>query len=172
MPQVNAAFNHIAISVPDAEAAVQWYTEILGFRVIVPVTTRRNTDAEGADMLTALYGPEMKEMKLAILSTGNDVGVEIFEFVDPPYNGPAKRIDWDTDTYTQGGVFHFCFTVADVDETLAKALTAGARSIGGVLQPVPGIKCCYLQDPWGNTIELLDTTINQLFLTHFQCFAK
>lgn len=53
MPQFNAPFNHIALSVPDAEAAVEWYTKVFGFQVIIPTTTRRNTDPEGGQILAS-----------------------------------------------------------------------------------------------------------------------
>jgi len=33
-------------------------------------------------------------MKLALLSCGNDIGFEIFEFVDPGYNGPKDAVPW------------------------------------------------------------------------------
>lgn len=116
------------------------------------------------NLTQTVYGPELKEMKLAILSCGNDVAMEIFQFVDPPYSGPTTRVDWNPDTYTRGGVFHFCLTVPDVETTVAEAVTAGARRVGGMIEPLPGHKACYLQDPWGNTLELLSCTINQLYL--------
>ncbi|KAF5010404.1 hypothetical protein FDECE_3456 [Fusarium decemcellulare] len=162
----NANFNHIAIAVPDGEAAVEWYTKVLGFEVLIPLTTRKASDPEGP-LLTAIYGKELKEMKLAILSAGNDVGVEIFEFVDPPYNGPKERIDWNPNTYTRGGVFHYCFTVFDLDDRVEKAVAAGAKVVGEITEPVPGGKTCYLQDPWGNVVELLSCSFGQLFIKNF-----
>ncbi|RTE71761.1 hypothetical protein BHE90_013840 [Fusarium euwallaceae] len=167
MATYNANFNHIALSVPDGESAVEWYTKVLGFKVISPLTLTKKTDPQGP-LMTAIYGSELNQVKLAILSAGNDVGVEIFEFVDPPYNGPTRRIDWNPNTYTQGGVFHFCFTVPDVEATVAKAVAAGGRIVGQITEPVPGHKACYTQDPWGNTIEVMDCSFNQLFLSNFK----
>jgi len=37
-------------------------------------------------------------MKLALLSCGNDIGFEIFEFVDPGYNGPKDAVPWTLQT--------------------------------------------------------------------------
>lgn len=36
MAQPNCAFNHLALSVPNIDEAVEWYTKLFGFRVIVP----------------------------------------------------------------------------------------------------------------------------------------
>ena len=105
--------------------------------------------------------------KLAILSGGNGVGFELFEFVDPKYNGPEKRIDWNPDTYTRGGVFHFCLTVPDVVETAKKAVELGGKQVGEMMLLVDGEKAIYMQDPWGNVCELLSCGIEFLFLKRF-----
>lgn len=39
MAAANANASHIAISVPDAEKAIDWYTKILGLHVLVPLRT-------------------------------------------------------------------------------------------------------------------------------------
>lgn len=44
MSSVNPSFNHLAISVPDAEAAVKWYTDVFGFRVVQEVTLQTAKD--------------------------------------------------------------------------------------------------------------------------------
>ncbi|KIX08856.1 uncharacterized protein Z518_03513 [Rhinocladiella mackenziei CBS 650.93] len=145
-PILNANFNHVAVSVPDADAAVAWYTELFGFRVISPV-----------------YGPEFKAMKIALLSCGNGVGFEIFEFPEPKYSGPHKRIDWGPETYTKGGYFHLCLTVPNVEEKVKEAVKKGA-SVVGEMDLAGGERTAYLQDPWGNVVELLSLTFDQLFL--------
>jgi predicted enzyme related to lactoylglutathione lyase len=103
-------------------------------------------------------------MKLALLSTGNDVAIEIFEFVEPKYNGPQGLEPWKPDTYTRGGVFHFCLTVADVDGKIAEVLAKGGKLVGKATELPTGVKTAYLQDPWGNVVELLDVTFGRLFL--------
>ncbi|KAF5003206.1 hypothetical protein FDECE_10224 [Fusarium decemcellulare] len=132
-------FNHVAISVPDAAAAVKWYTEVLGFRVLVPLSTSKPAGAKGP-LVTAIYGEELKEMKLAILTGGNDIGVEIFQFVDPPYDGPAERESWGPRTYTRGGFFHICITVPNVEEYQQMIVAAGGKLCGSMTEPGDGQK--------------------------------
>ncbi|KAI6311646.1 hypothetical protein MCOR29_008221 [Pyricularia oryzae] len=93
--------------------------------------------------------------------------MEIFEFVDPPYNGPNPRADWNTNMYTKGGAFHFSLTVRNLDEKVAEAVQAGGKIIGEVTEIIPGTKMCYIQDPWGNVVELLNHTFTQLWLKVF-----
>ena len=95
---------------------------------------------------------------------GNGVALEIFEFVDPPYKGPKQRLDWNPDTYTQGGFFHICLTVADVEDIASKVVEEGGKQVGEPLDLGPaGDKSVYLQDPWGNVVEVMSCTFEQLF---------
>ncbi|KIX06650.1 uncharacterized protein Z518_04626 [Rhinocladiella mackenziei CBS 650.93] len=157
-PRSIVNFNHVAISVPDAKAAVEWYTGLFDFKEIVPLNEMRSDADRG------VYGSEFKSMKLAILACGNGVGLEIFEFTDPKYNGPTERVNWNPDTYTRGGFFHICLTVADVEATMKEAVERGARVVGRNVTLVEDEKAVYLQDPWGNVVELLSCSCEQLFL--------
>lgn len=44
-----------------------------------------------------------------------------------------------------------------------KAIAAGARQVGDIIETVPGSKTVYLQDPWGNTFEFLSDTLAHFF---------
>lgn len=95
---------------------------------------------------------------------GNGVAFEIFEYIDPKYNGPEKRIDWNRETYTKGGVFHICVTVIDVDVKTAECIGMGAKQVGETVVLTPSYRAAYLQDPWGNVVELLNCSMQELFL--------
>ncbi|OAG35134.1 hypothetical protein AYO21_10701 [Fonsecaea monophora] len=165
MPAVtNALANHIAISVSDGEAAVKWYKEVLGLREIVPLQTVSASGPDRGPTLRQIYGPGLEEMKLAILSTGNGVGIEIFEFTNPPYKGPSEPVKFGPDVYARGAFFHVCFTVPDVKATAEIAVKLGGRICGEPSQPLSGIDVVYLQDPWGNTLEFLPLGWEQLWL--------
>jgi len=152
--------NHIAISVPDVEAAVKWYTEILGFRKLrqtVRCTDRRvSPDAD----IFKIYGEQLQALKIAFLTSGNGVGVELFEFVDPPMKHPASF------DFTRGGVFHICVTTSDPEGLCAKAVAAGAKKIRQTVMPYKHLDeddiALYIQDPWGTVIEFLSCSFEQL----------
>jgi catechol 2,3-dioxygenase-like lactoylglutathione lyase family enzyme len=152
--------NHIAISVPDVEAAVKWYTEIFGFRKLqqsVSLTDRRMTPEAS---IFKIYGDALQVVKIAFLTSANGVGVELFEFIDPPMEHPA------TFDYRRGGVFHICLTVSDPEALCDKAVAAGAKKIGQTVMPYQHLDeddiALYMQDPWGTVIELLSCSFEQL----------
>ena len=47
-----------------------------------------------------IYGNKLMKVKTAFLVGGNGVGVELFEFIDPPL---STKANFD---YTKGGFFH------------------------------------------------------------------
>ena len=64
------------------------------------------------------------------MTSGNGVGFEIFEFIDPPFGGPKQAEAWSPQKYTQGGFFHIAFTVPDPLNTFAKAEALSATMVG------------------------------------------
>lgn len=45
---IKCRFNHVAVAVDDLDAAVKWYTEVLGFHQIIPAAhMNRNQDPYG-----------------------------------------------------------------------------------------------------------------------------
>ena len=50
-------FSHIGISVPDLEAAVKFYTEVLGWYLIMKPTEIVEDDSAIGEMCTDVFGP-------------------------------------------------------------------------------------------------------------------
>ena len=75
--------NHIGLNVPDLEKAIEWYTNTMGFRVILgPYEVEANVGQFGA-IFSDIAGASLKKVKLAQVATGNGVGFEMFQFVEP-----------------------------------------------------------------------------------------
>ncbi|ORY18137.1 Glyoxalase/Bleomycin resistance protein/Dihydroxybiphenyl dioxygenase [Clohesyomyces aquaticus] len=133
----NRVLNHIALHVPDLEAAVTWYTTLFGFR-------------------------RLRSGPLAFLSTGNGVGFELFQFIDPPM---SQQASFD---YTRGGVFHVAITDPDPEALYERAVKASRRKIGETV--TPGVcegeeekqYALYCQDPWGNVIEACSCSFERM----------
>lgn len=151
------AINHIGISVPDVEAAVKWYREVMGFQLIGDKIhlRKRSDDPDGRAFI--IYGPELNEMRIAMMATGNGVGFEIFQFVDPPFKKPEKDFE-----YNLGGFFHFCVTDVNPYALGAKMVEQGGSRVGGVSMWVEGMPVAYAKDPWGNVIEILNVSFDRL----------
>jgi catechol 2,3-dioxygenase-like lactoylglutathione lyase family enzyme len=152
----NRVLNHIAISVPDLEAAATWYEEVFGFRRIRKDSVTARTQAPDAAIFK-IYGQQLKEVKIAYLSTGNSIGFELFQFVDPPY----KKPEVDGFDFARGGLFHFAVTVADLDAAAKLIQEKGGKLIGEGVE-VYGEHALYAADPWGNVIECLTTSFETL----------
>ena len=81
------AINHIAVSVTDLDKAVKWYQEVLGFTVINGPVEFEADDSVPGMVIKDIHGPNFKKMRTVWLSSGNQVGIEIFEYLDQRHKG-------------------------------------------------------------------------------------
>ena len=86
-------FSHIGISVPDLEAAVKFYTEVLGWYLIMKPTEITEDDSAIGEMCTDVFGAGWEHFRIAHLSTGDRIGVELFEFKN------QEKSHYSTDTW-------------------------------------------------------------------------
>ncbi|OQV04952.1 hypothetical protein CLAIMM_09762 [Cladophialophora immunda] len=156
----NHVINHIAVVVPDVEAATEFYTSVLGFRKLAQnlrvVDRSKTPDAQ----IFKIYGDRFNVVKIAMLTTGNGVGYELFEFIDPPMK------EWASFDVTRGGVFHIAVTDSDPEELCRRVIAAGGNKIGGTVKPYDHLDendcALYMQDPWGTVIEVLSCSFEEL----------
>jgi catechol 2,3-dioxygenase-like lactoylglutathione lyase family enzyme len=101
---MNKVVNHIALHVPDIDAAVEWYTSLFGFRKLkdMPHCSVRSENPDAP--VFRVYDGRLQSFKVAFLTAGNGVGFELFQFIDPPMSEQSSF------NYTRGGVFHVAIT--------------------------------------------------------------
>lgn len=147
----NRTVNHVGIAVPDCEAAVEWYTTVLGFRKLIEKVTIIDRAVTPSATIFRIYPGPCNKLKMAALTSGNGIGIELFEFLDPKMKHPAEF------DYTRGGFFHLAITDPDPESLLSKVIKAGGKQIGETVLPFDDETdvALYFQDPWGNTIEVL-----------------
>lgn len=58
------------------------------------------------------YPDTLQELNFAILTSGNGVGIEYFEFIDPPVKPRGEAFEF---TFTHPGFFHVCVTDPNPD---------------------------------------------------------
>jgi catechol 2,3-dioxygenase-like lactoylglutathione lyase family enzyme len=154
---------HVGLSVPDIHAAVEWYRDVLGFRVLVAPSEIGREDPMAVDV----FGPRFQRMLMAHLASGNGCALELFQFIDPPAEAPAENF-----TYWVGGFFHICVVDPDV-AGLAKRIEATGgrirasriweefeRERAGADEPYLSVYC---EDPFGNIIELFSHSHETVF---------
>ena len=61
-------FSHIGLSVPDVDAAVKFYTGVLGFYTIMEPTEIKEDDSPIGRMCTDVFGPGWKRLRIAHLA--------------------------------------------------------------------------------------------------------
>jgi catechol 2,3-dioxygenase-like lactoylglutathione lyase family enzyme len=142
--------NHVGINVPDLDAALAWYQDVLGFTPLTPPVVMDAADPGLGPALRAMMGSRVHRFKIAHLTAGNGVGLQMFEFLDPRSEPPD-----DAGAYWRMGFFHICVTDPDIEGLAARIAASGGRA-SEVFRSVPGrpYAAAYCEDPWGNVIEV------------------
>ncbi|MCZ4298039.1 lactoylglutathione lyase family protein [Henriciella marina] len=144
------SFSHIGLSVPDLDAAVKFYSEVLGLYVIMPPTTVTEDESAVSIMCSDVFGPGWESLRIAHLSTADRIGIEIFEF--PGNYSPEDKLE-----HKRHGTFHFCIQDPDVEGLVEKIVAAGGRQRMPIREYYPGEKpyrMVYVEDPFGIVFEI------------------
>src|ERR687897_909201 len=73
-------FSHIGISVTDLDKAVGFYSKVFGLYVIMGPTTIKHDQSAIGQMCDDVFGEGWGSFRIAHLSTGEGIGIELFEF--------------------------------------------------------------------------------------------
>lgn len=138
--------HHIGISVGDVRLSVRFWSELLG-------TEPRWERVLDSAYLGDVTGYPGVVLDAAVIEAPGGMVLEILE-----YRGVDKTANPDA-TANPGNV-HICLQTSDIEGLRDRALTVGARAVSpGVIDvtegPNTGARACYLRDPDGITIELL-----------------
>ncbi|OBH02359.1 VOC family protein [Mycobacterium sp. E3247] len=154
------AINHVGVTVPDIHAAIGWYGTVLGFRCIMgPRVLKTAEHAEAA----GVFGRRFHEAWQAHLLSGNSVGIELFQFIDPPTGGPrptGEEVPW-----VERGLWHLCITHPDVAAMADHIVDHGGKLLAAPYHFVPGRPwvLAYTADPWGTVIEIMSHSYAEAF---------
>jgi catechol 2,3-dioxygenase-like lactoylglutathione lyase family enzyme len=158
-PPLPRAVNHIGLTVPDIFAAIDWYGAVLGFTHLMGPRVLEAGSAATHET-PSIFGPRFRKAFQAHLLSGNGVGLELFEFLDPRVERRADNFE-----YWKVGVFHVCVTDPDIEGLAARIVAAGGRQRVPVFAFIPGrpYKLVYCEDPWGNVIEVFSHSYTEAF---------
>ena len=126
-------YHHAGISVPDLDAAIDWYHRVLGFEL------ERRFDIEAAGAKAAFLKKD-------------GMRIEVFQ-VEGAAALPAQRRHPPSDLQTHGNK-HVAYQVADVDAFLADVSARGA-DVAFVVREDFG-RGCFLRDCAGNLLEFVE----------------
>ena len=141
--------SHIGLSVPNLEAAVKFYHDVMGWYIIMPPTKIKKDDSDIGIMCTDVFGESWTEFKIAHTVTSNGIGVEIFEFPD---NEPAGEFNFNRTV-----LFHFSIQDPDIEGIVKTIVEHGGKQRMPIREYYEGEKpyrMCYVEDPFGIVFEV------------------
>lgn len=144
-------FVHVGFTVSDLERSVAWYEEVLGLSLI---RRQRNDNAytrQIVGMPDAVLDVAFLGFPAASRSPGAQV-VELMQYLAPPGASPELRT-------CDVGVGHLALAVEDLASEHARLRALGVRFRNPPAEIDEGLnrgsRACYLLDPDGITIELI-----------------
>ena len=129
-------FDHIGLSVGDLDAQVAWYSEGFGLRQANPFEI-----------------PPLGIRGSFLVGEGGFA----LEILEREGSAPGLQAPDQATALLTRGYGHICLRVEDVDATFARLLALGAGiRMSPQPAPEPGVRMCFVSDPEGNLIELID----------------
>ena len=135
--------NHTGFVVRDLQKAIEFYRDVMGLKLVVE---RERTGGP----ISQVLGYEDTHLKIGNLAVADGHVLELIEYLNPT---PGAR---PTDERSVVGGSHLAFEVDDMEATFRDLTSRGAKKLNPPVEVVPGRKVCYLQDPEGNWIELME----------------
>jgi predicted enzyme related to lactoylglutathione lyase len=158
-PRPPLSVNHVGITVPDVFGAIDWYGQVFSLRCIMG--PRLLEPASHQEARSAL-GPRFTRAWQAHLLAANGVGLELFQFLDPP----VEPRNADTPVpFTARGPWHVCLTHPDVADVLGAVARHGGMVLSEAVEFVPGRPwtLAYVTDPWGTVLEIMSHSYAEVF---------
>lgn len=134
---------HVAVCVPDVDAAVDWYRDVLGLRVLSP-PYRIEGEAISRDMGALVPAPVV--LKAAIVGLGDhDHVLEVIEYPE----APGRPVAAGPPGITDHGLTHVGLICDDVVATRQALEAKGVEFLTGAVADVAGVRTTWFRDPWG-----------------------
>ncbi|MDQ0678888.1 catechol 2,3-dioxygenase-like lactoylglutathione lyase family enzyme [Arthrobacter pascens] len=156
----NPTFSHAGVTVPDINAAIEWYQKTFGMRLLAGPIEVLEDDTDLGRAAAAIYGVGFSKFSFAHLVWEDGGGLELFHFTSPE---TSKRTDnfefWKT------GIYHLAITSMDIKTTIDRIVEGGGRQRSEitVINPDHGYAVVYCEDPWGTVIELCSHSYAQMW---------
>ena len=134
---------HTGFVVSDRAAAIAFYRDVVGLSVI------SEYERQGGE-IDRVLGYESVHLKSVLLDMGEGHVLELIQYVNPSLSSRP------TEERNVVGAAHLAIQVDDIQATFDRWSKAGAGVLNPPTEIVPGRFICYLQDPDGNWLELVE----------------
>lgn len=143
--------DHVGLTVPDIERAAAFYSEVLGFQVVMgPVEMTADDPGPLGTLARDIFGERFRSARVMHMISANGAGMELFEWLEPAVRKPE-----DNFAYEVVGPFHFNVVDPDIEGLVEKVVAAGGRQRSRIhaWDPELPFRLVYLEDPFGNIFE-------------------
>ncbi len=150
--------DHVSLTVSDLEAAVAFYTEVMGARLVYrmgPFDARElPAMKDGRDWTEAHVNVKGARLHIAMLQLTEELGLELFRYELPETARQAPPLNCDV------GARHLCLEVDDVQCAIEYLEQHDCKPMSGPIEmtdgPCPSSRSWYVLDPFGNQLELVE----------------
>jgi Lactoylglutathione lyase and related lyases len=136
--------DNVGIVVEHLDAVISFFTE-LG----LTLEGRATIEGEWAGRVTGL-GNQQVEIAMMVTPDGHS-RLELSRFITPPVIADHRKAPVNA-----LGYLRVMFTVADIDDTLARLQKSGAQLVGDVVRYEDMYRLCYVRGPEGILIGLAE----------------
>jgi catechol 2,3-dioxygenase-like lactoylglutathione lyase family enzyme len=152
--------NHVAVSVPDLVKAVRWYSEVMGFTKLTEPTEIVVDNSRLGSIVRDCFGPSIRKLRIAHLNFGDQVGLELFEFVEPKAERTTNHFE-----YSKTSFLHIAVTCPNIEQFAKQIVESGGKQRSKIWELIDGkpFKIVFCEDPFGNIIELYSHEFNQVW---------
>lgn len=138
---------HTGVCVPDCEAAVAFYRDVLGLRVLSPPYVMTGNEIRD-DMGELVADPSMKAAVVGLDGDGDRV-LEVIEYLGADGAGAGRAL-------TDHGLSHVGLICEDLDATRAELESKGVRFLVSGVAEVARVRTTWFADPWGVVFILVE----------------
>jgi hypothetical protein len=142
---------HTAVCVPDVDAAVGWYRDVLGLCVLSPPYLMEGEDLR-RDMGELIDEPKMRAAIVGFGDDGDHV-LEVIEYPDIP-----GRAGHQNAALTDHGLTHVALLCTDIEATRAELERCGVEFLTSSIADVARLRTTWFTDPWGVIFILIEKT--------------
>ena len=145
------SFSHIGITVPDIKKAVKFYSDVMGWYIIMePSIVKKENETAIGQMCIDVFGEDWNEFEIAHMSTSDGIGIELFSFPHGIKSAPEFN-PFNT------GLFHFCVQDPNIEALTNKIVEYGGKQRMPIREYYPNekpYKMVYVEDPFGIVFEI------------------
>ena len=144
------AMAHVAVCVPDIDAAVAWYESVLGLTVLSPpyLMTGDSIDEDMGELV-----PMPVALKAAIV--GVEATDQVIEVIEYPNQPPASTEVGELGL-TRMGPSHIGLLCDDIDATRAELEAKGVQMLTSRVASIARLRTTWFRDPWGIVFILVE----------------